>query len=188
MAEPVDRTGDNGGTGTNGGGPGGPGASPLASGVDTIIKIGTFFLALLALIALALFIRFLLANVAATELAWQRYVYLLTGIEAIAFAAAGYLFGREVNRGAVQQAEKRAETAEDTAGKVAQRADDTERCRKALEDEAKHARSLAAAQGARLNDLKATVNGMDSSYPTRVDGLVGVTIAPEDGDDSWPPP
>ncbi|MGP0016980.1 MAG: hypothetical protein ACLPHP_00310 [Candidatus Sulfotelmatobacter sp.] len=42
------------------------------------------------------------------EVLWERYIYLYGAVEAIAFAAAGFLFGREVNR-------QRAENAEATA-------------------------------------------------------------------------
>jgi hypothetical protein len=47
---------------------------------------------------------------------WSHYIYLLNGIQAIAFAGAGFLFGKEVNRG-------RAEVAEQTAEQERQRAD-----------------------------------------------------------------
>jgi len=53
-----------------------------------------------------------------TDLNWARSLYIFSGIEAVAFAAAGYLFGREVNR-------RRAETAEEKAdeeGKIADQA------------------------------------------------------------------
>ena len=36
---------------------------------------------------------------------WTRAVYLLSGIEAVAFAGAGFLFGREVNRQRAENAE-----------------------------------------------------------------------------------
>jgi hypothetical protein len=62
-------------------------------------------------IAIALFF---LAD--ATDPAWSHYLYLLNGIQAIAFAGAGFLFGKEVNRG-------RAEVAEQTADQQRQRAD-----------------------------------------------------------------
>ena len=40
---------------------------------------------------------------------WTRSAYLLTGYEAIAFAAAGYIFGKEVHRQQAENAENRAE-------------------------------------------------------------------------------
>ena len=43
---------------------------------------------------------------------WDRSLYLLNGAEAVGFAAAGYLFGKEVNRGRAEKAEEREEKAE----------------------------------------------------------------------------
>jgi len=50
------------------------------------------------------------------ETVWTRSTFLLTGYEAIAFAAAGYIFGKEVYR---KQAEKSEEKADDAAEKAA---------------------------------------------------------------------
>ena len=44
----------------------------------------------------------------APELEWNRAAYLFSGVEAIAYAAAGFLFGREVHRQRAEQAEQRA--------------------------------------------------------------------------------
>lgn len=41
---------------------------------------------------------------------WSRALFLLNGVEAVAFAAAGYLFGREINRGRAENAEELAES------------------------------------------------------------------------------
>jgi len=61
---------------------------------------------IVALVGFALFIAYLLPRTTtADELPWTRAVYLLSGVEAIAFAATGFFFGKEVNR-------KRAESAE----------------------------------------------------------------------------
>ena len=51
------------------------------------------------------------------EVQWERYIYLYGGVEAIAFAAAGFLFGREVNR---QRAEKAEATAHEQTQKATQ--------------------------------------------------------------------
>jgi hypothetical protein len=40
-------------------------------------------------------------------LEWDRYVFLFTGVETITFTAVGWLFGREVSRGEIRQAEHR---------------------------------------------------------------------------------
>lgn len=50
---------------------------------------------------------------------WSRYVYLFGAVEALVFTAVGWLFGREVNRQAVQSAEARADLATDKAEEAA---------------------------------------------------------------------
>ena len=57
----------------------------------------------------------------ASDLEWARATYLLNGLEALAFAGAGFFFGREVNR---QRAE-RAEDAKNAADARADQATDT---------------------------------------------------------------
>jgi len=64
---------------------------------------------LLALTGFGLFVIFLLTRLGTTELSWTRAVYLLSGVEALAFSGAGFLFGREVQRRQVESAEARAE-------------------------------------------------------------------------------
>jgi len=65
-----------------------------------------YAMAIGVLIAYGFFIHFLLEKVDTGEPDWSRLIYLFSGVEAIVFAAAGFLFGREVNR-------KRAENAEE---------------------------------------------------------------------------
>jgi len=45
-----------------------------------------------------------------SQTAWDRLVYLLTGVEAVAFASAGWLFGKEVHRSEAQEARKQVVT------------------------------------------------------------------------------
>lgn len=70
------------------------------------------FVALLALAGFAWFITYMLGLTTTTETQWTRAVYLFTGAEAIAFAAAGFFFGREVNRQRAERAEDRADKAQ----------------------------------------------------------------------------
>lgn len=58
-----------------------------------------------------------------SETAWARGLYLYHGIEALAFAAAGFLFGREVQRRRADQAEERAAEAEQSAVSATVRGD-----------------------------------------------------------------
>lgn len=80
-------------------------------------------LTILALLAFGIFIVFLLKRSDASERTWSHYVYLLTGVEAIVFAAVGWLFGRDVSRPVVEQAKEagdaKAQAAEErTKGKT----------------------------------------------------------------------
>ena len=70
-----------------------------------------YAIAIGVLIAYGFFIYFLIGKADAEELDWSRLIYLFSGVEAIVFAAAGFLFGREVNR-------KRAENAEEEKKEV----------------------------------------------------------------------
>nr|WP_296774153.1 hypothetical protein [Rhodococcus sp. (in: high G+C Gram-positive bacteria)] len=54
-------------------------------------------------------------NDGTTEIVWSRYAYIVGGIEAIVFAAVGWLFGREVNRGTAAVAKEHAEAAQEDA-------------------------------------------------------------------------
>lgn len=49
-----------------------------------------------------------LTGPAVGELEWGRNAYLYAGVEALAYAAAGFLFGREVNRQRAEKAEENA--------------------------------------------------------------------------------
>lgn len=68
----------------------------------------------LLLIGIYLLLAFLVFNSRGDEAEqWARALVVLGGIEALAFAAAGWLFGREVNRRAVERAEADANEARD---------------------------------------------------------------------------
>ncbi len=71
----------------------------------------TYLIAIGVLIAYGFFIHFLTGEAKAEEPEWSRLIYLFSGVEAIVFAAAGFLFGKEVNR-------KRAENAEEDKKQV----------------------------------------------------------------------
>lgn len=79
----------------------------IATGIG-IVALGGF----------AILIMHLLGRTNAAELEWSRLVYLLSGVEAIAFAAAGYFFGREVNRKRAESAEKRVDVAQANASEA----------------------------------------------------------------------
>ena len=69
-----------------------------------------FWIAVLVLVAFGVLLWFMTTKASASEEAiWNRYVYLFCGVEAIAFAAAGFLFGKEVHREQAAKAEQRAD-------------------------------------------------------------------------------
>lgn len=87
--------------------------------------------AVASLIVFTITAVYLLRRVSSTDLAWSRRVYVFGALEAIAFAAVGWLFGKEVHR-------ERAEAAEQRAADAEGRAD------KASEDAATHSQAAAA--------------------------------------------
>jgi hypothetical protein len=76
-------------------------------------KEPTFWLAVAILVAFAGFMFLMLRQIATDENTWNRWLFIYGGVEAIVFAAAGYLFGREVHRERAEVAEELAETATD---------------------------------------------------------------------------
>ncbi|WP_299428977.1 hypothetical protein [uncultured Meiothermus sp.] len=75
-----------------------------------------------ALMGFAVLVIYMFSLLTSSEATWSRALYLFAGVEAIAFAAAGYFFGREVNRQRAENAESRAGQAEQKAAEAAERA------------------------------------------------------------------
>jgi len=73
--------------------------------------IAATILSLLALVGYAIFTIYLLRQTSVSEVVWTRTAYVFNGVETIAFAAAGFLFGSEVHRKQAENAEQRAEVA-----------------------------------------------------------------------------
>lgn len=55
------------------------------------------------------------ANTEITPETWDRYTYLFRSLEALAYSAAGFLFGREVNRQRAENAEANADKSQEIA-------------------------------------------------------------------------
>lgn len=104
---------------------------------------------------------------------WMRMLYLFTGVESIAFAAAGFVFGREVNRGRAEAAEqqasresKRAATAQaekarlETAGKAL-----TMKIRHLAEDQPNTGGKPALEFSPAANPLKMLVREAEQLFP-----------------------
>jgi hypothetical protein len=77
---------------------------------------------LFVIVAATLLIGFMILDVDALDETWKRYTYLLTGVEAIVFAAVGWLFGKEVHREQAENAEQKRGEAEDHARQASERA------------------------------------------------------------------
>ena len=78
-----------------------------------------FILAVIIFIAYIIFIIYLITKTSTeNDLLWTRLLYLFTGIEAIVFAALGYVFGRDINRSRAENAEKDAEKAKKDEAKA----------------------------------------------------------------------
>jgi hypothetical protein len=77
---------------------------PRRNPVATIVAVS-------AIIGFAAFVIHMLGNTTVEEKVWTRKAYLLHGVEAIAFAAAGFLFGKEVHRQRAEKAEEAAKGA-----------------------------------------------------------------------------
>lgn len=88
--------------------------SPAKSAAKPV-DVGIAIFAAVCILGFAWFVYYLVTQQNADDRQWTRLTYLFNGVEAITFAAAGYLFGREVNRRRAETAEARAEQAENNA-------------------------------------------------------------------------
>ncbi len=88
-----------------------------------------FALAVLVLMAYAYFIVFMVNKTSlgeGQELQWSRLVFLFSGVEAIVFAAVGFVFGREVHRSKAEAADTRAQNAENKTQEAQKKAGEIE--------------------------------------------------------------
>jgi hypothetical protein len=77
-------------------------------------------IAILLLVAYGIFMIYLLKVIETKEPTWSRMMMLFTSLEALAFTAAGYIFGREVHK-------KRAEIAESDKDKAQKETDEAKK-------------------------------------------------------------
>lgn len=73
-------------------------------------KILAPWVGLVAILVFGYFIVYLLRHLAYDELSWSRTVYIFGSVEAVAFTAFGYFFGKEVHRERAENAEKQAQS------------------------------------------------------------------------------
>lgn len=89
--------------------------TPETSKTATLRDFMTPIVAVVIVVIFLGLIYYMFSLLTIQEPQWTRAVYLFTGVEALAFAASGYLFGREVNRARAESAEDRATEAENRA-------------------------------------------------------------------------
>lgn len=68
-----------------------------------------FLVGVAMLAGYAVALSYMMDHVRMKDPYWSRLVYLFSGVEALAFGAAGFFFGREVHRGRADAAENRAD-------------------------------------------------------------------------------
>jgi hypothetical protein len=90
------------------------------------------------------------------EIEWGRNVYLYSGLEALAYAAAGFLFGREVNRQRAERAEENADKAQKDASAANK---DASAAHRAAADSAAGGKALA--EGVRALDEAQSAGAAD---------------------------
>jgi len=93
-------------------------ATPGSSAPRTARLSGAALVAAFAvLVAFAAFVVFLIRETDASDLRWTRLAWLFTSVEAIAFGAAGALFGSSIQRARAEKAEQTAKENVDDAAK-----------------------------------------------------------------------
>lgn len=92
-----------------------------------------FIVAIIILIVYLVFIAFMLYNSdVEEEKNWNRMLYLFSGIEAIVFAALGYVFGKDIHRIRAEKAEENADQAKRETDKAKK---ETDNAKKTAEEE-----------------------------------------------------
>lgn len=97
------------------------------------------------LVAFFVVLKVMFGELAAQSQAWERAVYLFGAVEAMAFGAAGFFFGKEVHRQRAENAETRADQATGEAATQTAKAADAEARGEALATSVQaHAQASAA--------------------------------------------
>jgi hypothetical protein len=73
--------------------------------------------AVIVLTAFGMFVVFLLSQSSAGEIRWARMAWVFSSVEAVAFGAAGALFGSSIQRSRAEKAEEQARRSSEDAAK-----------------------------------------------------------------------
>jgi len=119
VTDPGTGTPGTGTPGTPGGLTPGGGAAPPRTALPDRFWWVPYAVGLGVLVAYGLLLSRMFDDVSEKDpVVWGRMIYLFAGVESLAFAAAGFFFGREVNRGRAEAAETRAEQQQNRAARA----------------------------------------------------------------------
>lgn len=90
----------------------------MLDGTQTTARLSGLALAvaIVVLVVFGAFVFFMIVNVKAEEVTWTRLGWLFGSVEAVAFGAAGAIFGNTIQRAQTEKAEQRADKNEKDAG------------------------------------------------------------------------
>jgi uncharacterized membrane protein YsdA (DUF1294 family) len=91
-----------------------PPAGNATSSTTRLSGIG-LWVAIAVLVGFGVFVAFMIGKSSANETTWTRLAWLFASVEAIAFGAAGALFGSSIQRERAEQAEQKADEANERA-------------------------------------------------------------------------
>ena len=131
----------------------------MATSSEVVKGYASVIVALAAIGLFILLIREMLGLIGSEEPMWSRAVHLLTGVEAIAFSAAGFLFGKEVHRQQAEKAMERADKAEATLDGCRKQVQESEKYYYQAQDLARVIISKAKAIAIRTKDYASLETG-----------------------------
>jgi hypothetical protein len=129
------------------------GDTPTATPGNGLPPETLFWVAVVIILAFLGFSLFMILNADAADPVWKNRLAIFTVFQAIVYTAVGWLFGREVNRGAKEAAEKSADVAQADAERAkaeAIAAKEAEREQAAARAETLEAASAESVRGATL--------------------------------------
>lgn len=164
-----------------------PGAGDQPAGkagpLEGIRAAVTLVVALLLVLGGSAMIVFLVGKVSSTQSEWDRYIYLLGGVEAVVFAAIGWFFGKEVHREQAQAATKQANTATqqaNTATQTALAANQNATAANAALSQATESLAGAKADAQKGRELAAQLFAYDKGHVVRANKFVQELKIPND--------
>lgn len=151
-----------------------PNPNPIVE--PTKFEIAKFFftygIAISVLIGYVLFIKHLLDDIGAEDESWKRMMLIFSSVEAIVFAAVGFLFGREVNKKVAEKAEKNEKEAKADTQDAKQDAKSSQQRADVAVGKAADAKNESLAERAKGLNLAATVK----AYHGNAASVIGANV------------